>query len=309
MKSAMFLMRISALLLLVLLLAQSSTFSVKAAMADVQMKHVYVVVFENHSYSSIMGNKNMPWLNALAKKYAYASGYYANTHPSIGNYFALTTGRIITNNDSYSATVGADNIVRHLLTVGKTWKEYSEGLPKVGYTGGDTGNYTQHHNPLSYFSDVRNSSSEILNLVPFSRFATDLRNGTLPNYALVVPDNANNGHNCPTTIPNCTDSQRLANVDTWLKTNIGPLVSSSGYNATHGGLLVIVFDESDGDNTHGGGHVAWIVAGPDVKRGYVSAKFYQHQSTLRFLGGSLGFTTFPGAAATAPDMEEFIIGH
>jgi phospholipase C len=309
MKSAMFLMRISVLLLLVLLLAQRFTFSVKAATADVQVKHVYIVVLENHSFSSILGNKNMPWLNALANKYAYARAYYANTHPSIGNYFELTTGRIITNNDSYSATVSADNIVRHLLTAGKTWKEYTEGLPKAVYTGGDTGNYTQHHNPLSYFSDVRNSSNEILNLVPFSRFATDLRNGTLPSYSFIVPDNANNGHNCPTAIPNCTDSQRLANVDTWLKTNIGPLVSSSGFNATHGGLLVIVFDESDGDNTHGGGRVAWIVAGPDVKRGYVSAKFYQHQSTLRFLGGSLGLTTFPGAAATAPDMEEFIIGH
>jgi len=59
-------MRISALVLLVLLLAQRSTFSVKAATTDVQVKHVYVLVLENHSFSSIIGNKNMPWLNALA---------------------------------------------------------------------------------------------------------------------------------------------------------------------------------------------------------------------------------------------------
>jgi len=45
-----------------------------------------------------------------------------------------------------------------------------------------------------------------------------------------------------------------------------------------------------------------------VKRAYVSSKFYQHQSTLRFLSEALGLTSFPGTAANAPDMEEFIIG-
>ncbi len=307
MKSATLWLRMSTLFLVVTLCVQRPTLSVKAA-TDVEVKHVYLVVLENHSYSSIIGNKSMPWLNALARKYAYATAYYANTHPSIGNYFELTTGKIITNNDSYGTTVTADNIVRHLLSAGKTWKEYSEGLPRVGYTGGDTGEYTEHHNPLSYFSDVRSSSNEILNLVPFSQFATDLRNGSLPNYSFIVPDNDDNGHDCPDTIPTCTDSQRLAHVDTWLSNNIGPLVGSSGFNATHGGLLVIVFDESAGDSTHGGGRVAWVVAGPDVKRAYVSTNLYQHQSTLRFLSEALGLTSFPGAAATAPDMEEFIIG-
>jgi acid phosphatase len=250
----------------------------------------------------------MPWLNALASRYAYATAYYANTQPSIGNYLELTTGEIITNNDGYSKPVTADNIVRHLLSAGKTWKEYSEGLPRIGYTGGDTGEYTEHHNPLSYFSDVRNSSNEILNLVPFSQFPADLRNGTLPNYSFIVPDNDDNGHDCPDTIPTCADTQRLAHIDAWLKTNIGPLVVSSGFNATHGGLLVIVFDESAGDSTHGGGRVAWVVAGPDVKKAYVSTKLYQHQSTLRFLSEAMGLTSFPGAAATAPDMEEFLLG-
>ena len=307
MKPVTLLLRIGTLLLVVVLSVQLPTLSVKAA-TDVQVKHVYLVVLENHSYSSIIGNKSMPWLNALAKKYAYASAYYANTHPSIGNYFELTTGKIISNDDGYKNTVTADNIVRHLLSAGKAWKEYTEGLPRVGYAGGDIGEYTEHHNPLSYFSDVRNSSNEVMNLVPFTQFATDLKNSSLPNYSFIVPDNDNNGHDCPDSIPNCTNSQRLAHVDAWLKTNIGPLVGSSGFNAAHGGLLVIVFDESAGDFTHGGGRVAWVVAGPDVKRAYVSSKFYQHQSTLRFLSEALGLTSFPGTAATAPDMEEFIIG-
>src|SRR5204862_659051 len=97
--------------------------------------HVFVVVEENHGYSSVIGSSSMPYLNSLASKYGLATQYYANTHPSIGNYFMMTTGRIITNNDSYSTTVTVDNVVRHLLTAGKTWKSYAESLPSVGYTG------------------------------------------------------------------------------------------------------------------------------------------------------------------------------
>ena len=115
MKPVTLLLRIGTLLLVVVLSVQLPTLSVKAA-TDVQVKHVYLVVLENHSYSSIIGNKSMPWLNALAKKYAYASAYYANTHPSIGNYFELTTGKIISNDDGYKNTVTADNIVRHLTS-------------------------------------------------------------------------------------------------------------------------------------------------------------------------------------------------
>jgi len=96
MKPATILLRIGMLLLVVTLYVQRPALSVKAA-TDVRVKHVYLVVLENHSYSSIIGNKSMPWLNGLASRYAYATAYYANTHPSIGNYFELTTGKIITN--------------------------------------------------------------------------------------------------------------------------------------------------------------------------------------------------------------------
>ena len=274
---------------------------------DVQAQHVFIVMLENHSYSNVIGNASMPYLNELATRYAYAESYYANTHPSIGNYFELTTGQVTTNDDGYSQTVSEDNIVRHLIAGGKTWKEYSEGLPYVGYIGEDSGEYTEHHNPLSFFSDVGDSTAQQQNLVPFTQFSTDLANHTVPQYSFIVPDNDDNGHDCPDAIPSCTDDERLAAADQWLQTQIDPLVLSPNFNVAHGGLLVIVFDESvSTDSAHGGGHVAWIVIGPDVKRGYVSTTFYQHPSTLRFLSEAIGLTTFPGAAATAPDMEEFI---
>ena len=71
-----------------------------------------MVVEENHSYSEVIGNSAMPYLNSLASQYGLATQYFANTHPSIGNYFMLTTGQLITNNDGFTGTVGVDNIVR-----------------------------------------------------------------------------------------------------------------------------------------------------------------------------------------------------
>ena len=316
--------------------------------SDVQVQHVFIVVEENHSYSSVIGSSEMPYLNRLATTYAYAKGYYANTHPSIGNYFMLTagaewvhsvnynnvwaargvpvdvtqvhgkfgeptdfhiggsdasgivynTGENVTNDDRSSAEVAADNIVRHLVKAGKTWKEYSEDLPSVGYTGGDNGGYTEHHNPLSYFSDVRESSTEAQNLVPFAQFSIDLANHRLPNYGFIVPNDSDNAHD-----------GTLAQADSWLQAKIDPLIMSSDFNSPGGGLLIIVFDESfDSDTVNGGGHVAWVVVGPNVKKGFTSAASYQHESTLRFMSEAIGLTDFPGAAATAPDMEEFISG-
>src|SRR5437879_11475980 len=44
----------------------------------------------------------------------------------------------------------------------------------------------------------------------------------------------------------------------------------------------------------------------NVKRGFTSATCFQHQSTLRLMSEAIGLTSFPAAAATAPDMREFI---
>src|SRR2546426_9209469 len=83
---------------------------------------------------------SMPYLNGLAQQYGLATQYYANTHPSIGNYFMMTVGTIITNDDSYGSVVTDDNVIRQLLAAGKTWKAYAEDLPSVGYVMLDVDN-------------------------------------------------------------------------------------------------------------------------------------------------------------------------
>jgi len=256
-----------------------------------QFGHVFVVTEENTDYVDVT-TSSMPYLMGLAAQYGLATQYYANTHPSIGNYFELATGQIITNNDGYSQIVSVDNIVRELVAAGKTWKSYAEDLPSVGYTGGDVGNYARKHNVFALLSDVANDPAQTNRLVPFTQFATDLANGTLPTFSNIVPNLCNDAHDCGLDV-----------ADSWLQTNIAPLIASPVFQQD--GLLIIVFDEAGGDNTNGGGRIVWVAVSPKAKRAYQSTTLYQHPSTLRLILKGLGVSVFPGAAASAPDMSEF----
>src|ERR1039458_4983084 len=180
--------------------------------------HVILLMEENHSYSSVIGSSSMPYLNSLAKQYGLATQYFANTHPSIGNYFELTTGQIITNDDNYTGTVSADNVVRHLLSAGKTWKAYAEGPPSVGYIGGDVYPYAKHPNPFTYLTDVVNSQNQLQNLVPFTEFATDLQNDQLPQYSYVAPNMLDDAHD-----------GSLNQADSWLQSNIAPFLANATF--------------------------------------------------------------------------------
>jgi phosphatidylinositol-3-phosphatase len=269
--------------------------------------HVFIVLEENHSYSDVIGNSNMPYLNGLVKANGLATQYYADAHPSLPNYFELTVGEGLSITgvlgDSYPGPVTLDNAVRALTAAGKTWKSYAEGLPSVGYLGGDTGGYLQHHNPFVYFSDVQNSSSQAANVVPFTQLATDISNNTLPEYGFIVPDAYDDAHSCPAGLTTCSDTQMLAAADQWLSTNIAPLLASAAFQNS---LLIIVFDEAEiTDIQNGGGHVPIVLVSSKVKAGYQSTTVYQHDSTLRLMMEGLGVTDLPGGAATAPDMGEF----
>jgi acid phosphatase len=265
--------------------------------------HVFLLVDENHSYNDVIGNSMMPYANSLAQQNSLATQYYANAHPSLPNYFMLTTGMLVTDTDLFTGTVTGDNVARALTQAGKTWKMYAEALPSVGYVGPGIGSYAKKHNPFAYFSDVLTSTTQAANIVPFTELQTDIANGTLPDFAMIVPSMENDAHDCPNEAPQCTDAQKLANADAWVQTNIGPLIASSAFNNS---VLIYTWDESEiTDTANGGGHVATILVGSPIKRNYQSTTLYQHPSTLRLMMELLGVTDLPGAAATAPDMTEF----
>jgi phosphatidylinositol-3-phosphatase len=267
--------------------------------------HVVLLMAENHSYSQVVGNPAMPYLNSLIQQYGLATNYDANSHYSIPNYFWVTTGSYVTLNDATGAVFNVNNVTRYLLSAGKTWKAYEESIPYAGYTGPTVEPYEKNHDPFVFFTDVVNSS-QVMNVVPYTQLATDLANNQLPNYSFITPNAMHDGH-----------TANLSAMDKWLSANLPPLLQSPAFQPGGNGILILTFDEGlDSDcsplatcpklpENGGGGHVTTVVIGPTVKPGYQSTTFYQHPSVLKSMLLALGISSAPGAASNAPPMSEF----
>jgi phospholipase C len=287
-----------------------------------RFQHVFVVVEENEGYAQVIGNqKDLPYLNELADRYGVATNYFANTHPSINNYFYLTAGRSGTIPpwirglaDEYPLDVGGQNIASILSAAGKSWKSYADGLRRVGDVGDGNFPYVKRHNPFAYFETVRTSASERQHIVPFDQFKRDFEKQSLPDFSFIVPDIYHDGHDNLTRRDgaSCGDSQALRQADDWLKDNIRPLIDSAMFQ--QGGLLIIVYDEAcDKDHRldptnaaiRGGGRIPAIIVSARTPLHARSAVLFHHESTLRLTLKALGIDHFPGLSASTPDMDEF----
>ena len=272
--------------------------------AGLNFSHVFVVEEENNTYSMLVGNKLMPYLNSLMQQYALSTGYYANTHGSITDYFWMITGQAVTK----AAPTNVDNIVRQLTTNGLSWRAYAEGLPSIGYLGGSVGNYAAGHNPFVFLTDVRNSSAQAANVLPFTSFATDLNTYNFANANFITPDLCDDLHANAGCANGCTKGSLPACYtagDNWLKTNLGPLIATPEFQAHD--LLIIWTDEAAfNDSTHGGGQVAWVAISGRSKAGPIKATtLEQHQNTLALICSALGTSACPGAAQRAWPMSEY----
>jgi phosphatidylinositol-3-phosphatase len=280
------------------------------AMAQVpRSKHVYIVAEENRSYEHIVGSPNMPYLNSLLARGATATQFYSNMHGSLENYLIVTSGQYLTHNNATTAVFNVDNIERHLLAHGMTFKSYAQTLPYPGYTGLYSGAYMKRHAPLPYYTDMAHSSL-LKNHDSSAQLARDIAAGTLPNFAFITPDGNHDMHNCPSGLVPC-----LQLADAWLKSTLGPLLATAPFQPGGDGVLIIWADEADlgSDNrcsatvlTGCGGRILVAMIGPGVKAGYKSVSTYHHQSVLKTMLMLLGEeTSFPAASQTAPAMAEF----
>ena len=105
--------------------------------AHANVKRIFVIMLENHSQSTVIGNPNTPFINSLAANYGQATNYYGVTHPSQPNYVAAITGQLdpAHMNDIATNHFGYQNLVDQLESHGKTWAAYMDAMPSAGYTG------------------------------------------------------------------------------------------------------------------------------------------------------------------------------
>ena len=262
--------------------------------------HIFVIVMENHEYGSVVGRPEAPYVNSLAATYGLATNYYAASHPSLPNYFALTAGSTFgIASDCTTCYVNATNIADQVESSGRSWKAYMEDMPTPCYTGTSSGSYAMKHDPFMYYTDIRNNPARCAaHVVPFTQFGVDMSSAQIPNFVWITPNMCNDTHDCP-----------VSTGDAWLGNIVPRITSSAAFR--DGGVLFITWDEGSSNASccgdAWGGHVATLVISPRSISGFHSSTAENHYSLLRTFedGFQLGHLGAAAWSSNVPLREYF----
>jgi hypothetical protein len=238
-------------------------------------KHIFVIMLENHSKSSVLGDANAPFINQLAQTGAVAANYYGVTHPSEPNYIAAISGsNWWLNSDDPNNRYDHTNIVDQLEAKHLTWGAYMESMPSVGYTGdyyptSTNPLYASKHNPFVLFNDIRNSPSRLANIKPYTSLATDLKSAaTTPDYVWITPNQchdmhggvytavgAGDGSPCPygTTKDDPSDAALKQKADAFVKDAVQTIQASPAWKTGTSAIFVITDEDDYTGNAETGG--------------------------------------------------------
>ena len=176
-----------------------STLAASRGSAHAHLGHVFVIMLENHSFSSVIGNANAPYINSLADEYGLATNYYGVTHPSLPNYVATISGsNWFSNMDVPTQTFDHRNLVDQLEEHHIGWGAYMETMPSAGFTGtqypANAALYVNKHNPFILFDDVRNDPARAAKITPYTALAADLNGGNAPRFVWITPNQCHDMH-------------------------------------------------------------------------------------------------------------------
>ena len=245
-----------------------------------------VVVLENKACGDVVGSPDAPYLNRLARRYAFASRSYALTHPSLPNYLGLTGGSTFgISSDCTDCPVRARNLVDQLERAHVSWKAYMEGLPRPCFRGAESGRYVKRHDPFLYYVDVASSPSRCRRVVPLTQLDRDIARHALPRFVWITPDLCHDMHDCP-----------VSDGDRFLARLVPRLLRAVGAH----GAVFLTWDEGVGGagccGRAAGGNVATIVAGSAARPGGRSGLAYDHYSLLRTIEDAFDLPHLRGAA-------------
>jgi phospholipase C len=259
------------------------------------------VMMENHSYNTIIGSSQAPYINSLANECGLATNYHNISHPSLPNYMAGTAGlgysaiqRFVSDcNPSTACSTSAHSI----FSQGETWKSYEESMPS-NCDKSNAGEYAVRHNPPPYFTTLKGCST---NDVPYTQLATDLASNNLPKYSFVTPNVIDDMHD-----------GTIAQGDTWLSANLPRIFSSAAYKSGTTAVF-LTWDEGEGgtatkcatNTTDVGCHVATIVISPSTVRGTKSSTLFNHWGLLGTTEQLLGLPKLGNAASAATLISAF----
>jgi len=253
--------------------------------------HVYVIIFENKEYSSVVGSSSAPYINSLIAKYGSATNFTAERHPSEPNYIALTSGATQGIADDGVYNLGVNNLFDQITASGRTWHAYQQGYPSPCFTGsssaakvdgdGKSGAYVRKHNPAISYTSISGNAANCANISSFANF-----DPAAANFEFITPNMINDMHD-----------GTVADGDNFLKAFLPRITGSAAFNNS---LVLVTFDEGT-TAVNGGGHIMTVAITPTITAGYKATAAYTHYSMLRTVEQAWGLPCL-GNAASATAM-------
>jgi hypothetical protein len=273
---------VSAVLLAVVLAACSQELASATGVPKAsKVRHVFIIVLENESYSSSFGpHSRAPYLaRKLVHQGHLLPNYYGVGHESLDNYIAMVSGQgpnLATQGDcpryvnvrpgtmtanGQSAGTGCvyapdvQTIANQLTAAHLTWRGYMQSMPKPcdhpapgGQPPPDTpkSQYAPRHDPFVFFHSITDHgaycNSHVVRLNALPRALR--RASRTPNLSFITPNVCNDGHDSP-----CADGRPggLATANAFLRAWVPRIMGSPAYRRN--GLLVILFDEASSSDS------------------------------------------------------------
>jgi hypothetical protein len=250
-----------------------------AATPPATYDHVVWIVMENHSYSEVVGSSNAPYETQLASQCGSASKFFAETHPSLPNYIAMTSGSpqgITDDSDPSAHPLNVPSIFS--LTAGG-WRSLEESMPNNCQLT-NSGTYAVRHNPAAYYTNIRTECGSL-----------DVPLGSTPDlsarFTFITPNLCNDTHDCS-----------VSTGDTWLSGLLPKVFASAQYQAGRTAVF-LTWDEDDSSMSN---QIPTLVMAPSVVPGTRPTTTFNHYSMLRATEEMLGLSPLLGNAASATSL-------
>ncbi len=289
---------------------------VSAPPAQATSTKVMWIVMENRSYAGVVGQSTAaPYINGTLLPFGgNATNMHSESHPSLPNYIAMTTGTTGGIADDSGPLYHPRNGPSIFSQVDPSWKAYQEVMPSICYrkntafSGGTS--YVVRHNPATYMvappinapgSDC-NVNDQPSGTETLGNLAADLTAGSLPAFSFVTPGLCHDMHAAPTG-QSCNPPNAVTAGDQWLSRWMPQVFDSPDYLS--GALAVfLTWDEGRGGaHIKGmdclsaaylddpGCHIPTLVFSTGTQPGTSSGTYFTHYSMLRTTEEILGVAT------------------
>lgn len=229
----------------------------------------------------------MPYSYGLARRFGYATNFYAIRHPSLPNYIAIASGSTHGINEDKPPSahpLTGSSVFGQAVEKGRTAGLYADGMPTNCSTIDGGGGYAARHNPWVYFTNERRMCQA--NDRPLTDLPAAVAHGNLPNAGMLVPNLCHDAHDCGLPV-----------ADAWIANQVGAILQGPDWRSGHL-AVVITADEDDGES---GNRILTVLVHPSQRHHVVSQRL-THYSLSRLYSEVLHAKPLGRGASSSPSM-------